>query len=67
MTRFSTLDGYTFTVMPDGSVTDGDLEWATVAEALHDLAGLLAPDQLSMLRACAAAGGRAQDAGGDAG
>jgi hypothetical protein len=49
-TRFSTLDGYTFTIMPDGSVTDGDMEWATVAEALHDLADLLAPDQLCALR-----------------
>jgi len=47
---FTTLDGYTFTIMPDGRVTDGDMEWATVAEALHDLADLLAPDQLCALR-----------------
>jgi hypothetical protein len=53
VTRITTLDGYTFTITPDGTVTDGDLEWATVAEALRDLADLLDPDQLAVLRAAA--------------
>lgn len=53
MKDITTLDGYTFTITPDGTVTDGDLEWPTVVEALRDLAGLLDPDQLSILRAAA--------------
>lgn len=54
--RITTLDGYTFVITDDGRVTDGDMEWPTVAEALHDLADLLAPDQLSILRAAADGG-----------
>ena len=53
MTSFTTLDGYTFAIKPDGTVTDGDMEWPSLAEALLDLKEALAPDQLASLRALA--------------
>lgn len=58
MTRFTTLDGYTFTIAPDGRVTDGDMEWPSLAEALLDLEDALAPDQLASLRALAGTAAR---------